>query len=67
LRQLFVVFRRCPAHVQARLHGHPEGWSKELAVDPQARIKIVSLFRKWAESDEVRNHWGSGFRFWGGG
>lgn len=40
--------------MQQQLHGYPQGWSEELERDPQARIKIVSLFKKWIESGAVR-------------
>lgn len=53
LSQMFEVYRKCPLEVQRKLHGYPGGWSDALEQDPQARIKIVSLFKKWVESNTV--------------
>ena len=41
-------------HVQAQLHGYEKGRSDELERDPQGKIKVAALFKKWTESGQVR-------------
>ncbi len=51
--QVFELFQKCPLSLQKRLNGHPNGWTEEVRKDTMARIKIVSLWTKWATEETV--------------
>lgn len=52
--QVFELFQKCPMPLQRRLNGFPDGWSEKVREDTMARIKIISLWSKWATEENVR-------------
>lgn len=49
--KVFELFQKCPMPLQRRLNGFPDGWSEKVREDTMARIKIISLWSKWATEE----------------
>jgi len=51
--EIIGLYKRCWLPLQSRLHGYPNGYTSDILRDPQGRVKVVALFKKWADEEVV--------------